>query len=261
MNNLFSRFADVVAGLPATSIVNPRAEPALLLDRIEHDGRAVEMVYAPFDHVNPSARVVIIGMTPGLQQASNALRAAQAALHEGASHSVAAMDAKVFASFSGPMRTNLIAMLDSIGIASHLGVASTASLWEANSHLVHFTSALRYPVFVDGENWSGQPDMLRTEALQQWLEIYTGDELRTLSRNPLFVPLGPKVADALRHLAKRGFIAGDRILTGLPHPSGANAERIAYFLGRKERSLLSSKTNAATIDRDRAGLIARVAGL
>ena len=34
----------------------------------------------------------------------------------------------------------------------------------------------------------------------------------------------------------------------MPHPSGANAERIAYFLGRKSRDQLSVKTNADRID-------------
>ena len=31
--------------------------------------------------------------------------------------------------FSGPMRTNLLAMLDGVGVGKALGLASTASLW------------------------------------------------------------------------------------------------------------------------------------
>ena len=260
MNSLFSHYADTVVGLSAASIANPLAEPALLLERIDHGGCAIEMIYAPFDHINPDARLVIVGMTPGLQQASNALRAAQCALRKGLSHGAAAAEAKVFASFSGPMRTNLVAMLDSIGIAGYLGVNSTASLWEANSHLVQFTSALRYPVFVDGQNWSGQPDMVRQGTMRRWLETYTGAELASLS-NAVFVPLGPKVTAALQHLAGAGLIDPSRILDGLPHPSGANAERIAYFLGRKSLALLSAKTNAASLDAGRASLEAQIAGL
>ena len=44
-------------------------------------------------------------------------------------------------------------------------------------------------------------------------------------------------------------------------PSGATAERVAYFLGRKERSALSSRTNARQIDAARATLLAQMAAL
>ncbi len=56
-------------------------------------------------------------------------------------------------------------------------------------------------------------------------------------------------------------IRRDRILHGLPHPSGANAERVAYFLGRKDRSTLSAKTNGAQIDAAREALLAQMAQL
>jgi UDP-N-acetylmuramyl pentapeptide synthase len=84
------------------------------------------MIYSPFDHVNLSAKIVIVGLTPGLQQARNALAAARSALNKGASVETAAAEAKVYASFSGPKRNNLIRLLDYIGIARILGVDSTA---------------------------------------------------------------------------------------------------------------------------------------
>lgn len=71
-------------------------------------------------------------------------------------------DAKIFASFSGPMRANLVAMLDSIGVNHRLGILSTSTLWNSDANLVHFTSALRYPVFVDGMNYSGAPSIITT---------------------------------------------------------------------------------------------------
>jgi len=46
----------------------------------------------------------------------------------------------------------------------------------------------------------------------------------------LFKPLGPKVAQVFEMLIKQGVLDSNQILFGLPHPSGANAERIAYFL-------------------------------
>jgi hypothetical protein len=115
-------------------------------------------------------------------------------------------------------------------------------------------------VFVNGEHWSGNPDMLRTMPMRDWLKAYTGAELATL-KDALFVPLGPKVAAALKHLAAEGFIDTKRILQGLPHPSGANAERIAFFLGTKPVERLSAKTNPEAIEADRMALMRHISSL
>jgi hypothetical protein len=73
--------------------------------------------------------------------------------------------------------------------------------------------------------------------------------------------MGASVGEGLDWLAAQGVLRADRILHGLPHPSGANAERVAYFLGRKDRSALSSKTNGAQLDAAREALQAQMASL
>ena len=258
--SLFPDFADKVRNLSDSAVADPRTHPPLLLHRSAVGSRTIEMIYAPFDHINSAARIVIVGLTPGLQQARNALKVARSALQSGASIEAAAAEAKVYASFSGPMRSNLVRLLDHIGISQTLGIESTAELWGRRADMVHFTSALRYPVFVDGQNWSGQPDMLRVPEMREWLEHYTGKELETL-RQALFVPLGPKVTAALEHLSGAGIIDGMRILSGLPHPSGANAERISCFLGDKAAELVSEKTNAASLRAARSKLIQQVSAI
>ena len=102
------------------------------------------------------------------------------------------------------------------------------------------------------------PRDLRTFALS--LLDYFAHEVQQLP-TAVYVPLGPKVGLALDWLARRGVLAPDRILHGMPHPSGANAERIAYVLGRKDKAALSSRTNGAQIDADRLALRARMAAL
>ncbi len=216
--------------------------------------------YAPFEHIQRGARIVIVGITPGAQQARNALLEVRRQLAAGADHASALKAAKTFASFSGPMRTNLVAMLDHIGIARWIGLGSTEELWSSQSDLVHFTSALRYPVFVQGENYSGNPSMATTPILREALIRHLGDEVAALP-DAVWVPLGPKASEGVGLLVRRGMLAADRVLSGLPHPSGANAERIAYFLGRKDRASLSAKTSPDTIDVHRAGLIDLVAKL
>jgi hypothetical protein len=145
------------------------------------------------------------------------------------------------------MRPNLVALLDHIGLHRWLGIASCDALFGSASDLVQTTSILRHPVFVAGKNYNGTPSMVGTRFLQQQIEAHFAEEAQTLDK-AVFVPLGPKVSEGLNWLAERGVISVDRILHGLPHPSGANAERIAYFLGRKARSTLSAKTNAEKLD-------------
>jgi hypothetical protein len=62
------------------------------------------------------------------------------------------------------------------------------------------------------------------------------------------VTLGRKVGRTLRRLGAEGLIDRTKVLDGLGHPSPANSERIAYVLGEKTRSALSSKTDADVLD-------------
>ena len=211
----------------------------------------VEVRYAPFDYVTPTARLVILGITPGATQADAAIREAGAALRTGASDLQALARAKAHASFAGAMRTNLVAMLDHVRVNDALGIASCATLWERDVHLVQFASALRYPVFVNGKNYTGSsPKMTASPLLREQLLTHTSRELAALP-DALVLPLGPAVVDACRFLVREGMLDPARVIEGLPHPSGANGERIAYFLGRKERDRLSKKTDPGRIDTGR----------
>lgn len=155
-SNLFSSFASLLRTITEAELRAEIAEPKqLLIDAAEVRGKKFQVAYAPFDYVNTAARIVIVGLTPGRQQMENALVAAWRSLKKGDSEAEAMREAKVFASFSGPMRNNLVAMLDSIGVNQLLGIATAGSLWGVDAHLVHFTSVLRYPVFVDGKTTAG----------------------------------------------------------------------------------------------------------
>lgn len=207
-----------------------------------------------FDHIEHGARLVIVGITPGAQQRDLADGAYAAALRRGQPQAEAARTAKFAASFGGAMRKNLIATLDHAGAARMLGISSTAALFDPSIRgLAHFTSALRYPVFIDGENYNGQVPMLRSPLLRTMIDTLLGEEASQL-RTAIWQPLGDKPTAALTYLVDRGIIDEAQIAPALPHPSGANAERIAYFLGRKEASELSTKTRADRIDALRSQL-------
>lgn len=244
----------------AQTIASQRIDESILSRLTIASEGAVKIAYAPFDYIVPNARLVIVSITPGKTQAINALRAASNALGAGKSHADVLRIAKLDGSFSGAMRNNLVAMLNEIGIASVLGVRTCEMLFEPGAERVHLTSALRYPVFVDGENYNGSPDMLKTPILKSLLDTCLLEEAARLP-DAIWLPLGPQPMRALEYLCAQGALQRKNVLQGLPHPSGANAERIAYFLGRKERSGLSSKTNPVSLDAARERLKAQVHGL
>jgi hypothetical protein len=71
---------------------------------------------------------------------------AAAALRSGAGSDEALRRAKSAASFSGPMRRNLVTMLDQIGLAETLGIATTDDLFGSAHSLASHMSALAFPV-------------------------------------------------------------------------------------------------------------------
>ena len=243
--DMFHRYAATIANLPSNFDIE-QPLPASL--RITGDARH-EVYYAPFDHVNTAAKVVLVGITPGRVQAIEAIRTAARSLQDGLDEAQARVRAKTAASFAGPMRSNLVNLLDHIGLATRLGLESTANLWTTRSDLVHFTSTLRYPVFEGTKNFSGS-GLLRSPLLREQLKAWFASECEVLPQ-ALFVPLGSAADAACQHLVTLGKLDSRQVLNGLPHPSGANAERISYFLGRKARGLLSSKTVPEPLDTGR----------
>jgi hypothetical protein len=227
--------------------------------RIAADGD-IEICYAPVEFVNAEAKVVIVGITPGQTQMTNAVAEYRRQLIAGATPQCALRAAKLTGAFSGAMRPNLIQLLDSIGLHLWLGIPTTGDLFGAWSKLAQTTSVLRNPVFLRGENYSGTPNMLAHPLLRSELLEFFANDIASMP-DAVLVPLGERVADALHWLAGQGLVSRERILDGLPHPSGANSERIAYFLGKKARSALSSKTNPESLDRARDALLQRVSGL
>jgi hypothetical protein len=131
----------------------------------------LSMYYAPVDWMNTAAKVMLVGITPGASQAAEFLRVAQVCLRAGCSAEETLRLADAAGPFSGPMRRNLATMLDDIALAGALRVDSTARLFDTHHHLAALCSAIDYPVFVNGENYSGRnPSLTRHPVLRSWLE-------------------------------------------------------------------------------------------
>lgn len=253
---MYENYLKAVSELDVASYRRGQSSDRLVMARADK----ITVEYAPFDHIEQNAELAIVGLTPGRTQAANALQSLSASLKRGIAVDKALSDAKRTASFSGPMRANLLAMLDAVGVPAVYKRSNAAEFFSPESDLVHFTSALRYPVYVQGENYSGSPAPMGQPLLRSMIETHLAEEVAALP-NAIWIPLGAHAEAALIHLAGKGHLDRTRILAGLPHPSGANAERIAYFLGRKTKDLLSSKTNPDKLDRLKKELTAQIARL
>ncbi|MBW4082537.1 hypothetical protein HYD27_14315 [Paenibacillus sp. S150] len=192
------------------------------------------MYYSPHnEYINSSAKIVLLGITPGWQQVEIAFRAAVQCLQEQKSYGEACREAKFAAGMAGPMRANLMQMLQEIGIHDYLGITSIQHLFEPGCTLLHTTSLIRFPVFVAKQNYNGhRPSLTRNpflfgEVLESFLP-----EIGRLNR-PLIIPLGKSVEEMLRLLIDRQLIPGQTVLWGFPHPSGANGHRLQQFYANK----------------------------
>ena len=121
-------------------------------------------------------------------------------------------------------------------------------------------SMLMFPVLVGDANYNGAPSAIGHPLLRRHLLDHFGAACAQL-RKAVFVPLGDKVVEGLKFLCSEGLLDKSKVLEGLPHPSGANAERIAFFLGRKARGQLSPKTAPEKLDAARKQLRAQVSAL
>lgn len=251
---MFSQFRQTIIDFQPDSV---RRVPDRFL--LNQEG-ALSEYYIPFDYLNPQAQVVVVGITPGYQQWLNAVTAAQAALLRGDSDEQALYQAKQHGAFSGAIRRNLTQLLDAIGLADWLKIDSCAELFTHHLSRVHFTSLFTQPLFVQGKNYNNTPSFRHSALLAESIERGFAQEAQQLP-DALFVPLGPVPTQGIEMLAERQLIDRRRILSGLPHPSGANSERIHYFLGRKSRDSLSSRTNPQMLDQAREKLCQQMAAL
>ena len=76
----------------------------------------IEIYYAPFDYLNSDAKIMIVGITPGLQQMLQSFQV----INDGKS----LKEVKDLSSFKGSMRTALIKYLDELEVNKKLKIYS-----------------------------------------------------------------------------------------------------------------------------------------
>ena len=245
MRNSIKTYHDVI------NTISQREERSLPVKDLliwEDNQKKLTCYYAPFEHVNQQAKIVIVGITPGRTQMNRALTALKHTMHNPRDVNQAIdtpfKTVKKIASLSGSMRPRIIAVLNRLGYAKLLGIKCCSTLWTIDNHLVHFCSVLKYPVFVTGSDYCGHPKLFNTSKLVRLLYDEFVQDMRTINPKAVVVPLGEMVADVLTTLHQNGHIyqeltTFENKVVAPPHPSGANAESIALLLREDYPTLIN----------------------
>lgn len=207
-----STYADQIRRFSTRGPTEDELNKLLLAD----EGR-IRVYYAPFEWVNPTAAVAIVGITPGKDSMLNAIRAAARALCTGESIDEALRQAKQTGIFSN-MRVSIAQMLNELGLPKILGIHSALDLFGPRFDMLHPTSCIRNPVFTwsrKKQTWKGydghSPKLLKWPVGKRYIEKELAGELRGIPR-ALVVPCGEAVYGALRHLCAMKLLDGQRCL-------------------------------------------------
>ncbi|AMO56245.1 hypothetical protein [Endozoicomonas montiporae] len=232
MSQLFKHNTSIIRSLGDCA---DNADPQPSLTLWENHDRQLSCYYAPFEHVNTRAKIVLIGITPGRTQMNRALSAASRAVNSQADVQQAIAEVKRIGSFSGNMRPNLVNTLNKLGYQKKLGITCCSELWAERNDLVDFCSLLTYPVFVKGRDYNGMPHPMKVPELKTMLVDEFANRLQSIPADAELVPLGELVANVLSELDDMGLVPQtitriNNKVVAPPHPSGANAESIALLL-------------------------------
>ena len=200
-----------------------------------NDGK-MSIYYAPHNETrNEKAKIFLIGITPGWTQTQIAFKTAQKGIRNCLSKEETKRECKRNARFAGSMRKNLIEMLEELQLHKYLNISSCAKLFAEKDYLMHTTSMLPYPVFINGKNYTGSsPKILNNKVLTSYVQRYFYEEAKAM-QNALFIPLGHSVTEVLEKMVQEGLLEQHQCLFGFPHPSGANGHRKKQFEEKKKK--------------------------
>lgn len=198
----------------------------------------IEIYYSPHnEYINPKAKILIVGITPGFIQMNTAISVARKELEVSNNIEDIQYKCKVAGRFSGALRKNIISMLDEIKLNKALNIDSSSELFDKKDYIMHTVSLIPYPVFVKKQNYTGHtPKLLKSNFLMKYIYDNFINEINKIDdfENILLIPLGKAVEEILCKLKDEGFIKENQILKGFPHPSGANVNRLVQLEENKE---------------------------
>lgn len=202
-----------------------------------------DLQYIPFEHLNRDARLVIVGITPGNTQLDLAYEKAQELLKARRPDEEILVEIKKAGAFGGPsMKPNLLKMLRHFQFEKLLGIDNVDTLWGDNAGLLHSTSVVPHAAFKAGERFNGSfAEIMDSPLLKQcFLDCFV-PSAREISRDALFVALGPTPQAALEWCVEEGVLRRDQVLGSFCHPSSAGGSTTRYYLREVSKDELNPK--------------------
>jgi hypothetical protein len=221
---MFARYSNDLRRLGAGGICAPEFS-------LGRHGRH-ELQYIPFEHVNRAPRLVIVGITPGNNQLNLAYGKAQELLRAGWPDEQILTEIKKAGAFGGPaMKPNLLKMLRHFHFEKILDIPDVESLWEENAGLLHSTSTVPHAAFKAGKMFAGSfEEVLASPLLREcFLDCFVASAAE-ISKDALFVGLGPCPKAALEWCVREGVLGRGQVLGSFCHPATTGGSTVKYYL-------------------------------
>lgn len=188
----------------------------------------LKIYYAPHNEIiNEQAKVFIVGITPGWTQTSIAYQTAHKVLQNGIDFETIKKNVKEIIDLRG--------VWDKIRLNDKLVISSCSKLFEENDELLHTTSLIPYPVFINNKNYPGfNPKICDSKILSTYVRKYFYEEV-TILKDVLIIPLGKAVEEVLSMMIEEDLLKEEQCLLGFPHPLGANGHRKIQFEQNKDK--------------------------
>lgn len=201
----------------------------------------IKFINAGFDHPNPEAEVVIVGITPGKNQLENGYESRDVI----SASKEESLERKKKYAFKG-LRDNIDQMLDSIGVYRILNIEKCNTIWDKDFEKVDFTSLIKEAAYeyVGGrkEAFNDADKIAKSEKLRE--RFYNGfvKDCEQYFNAKMFIACGHKVYRILCDLKEKGIISVPVI--AIAHPSNNNRIRVLFYQGKEEDSLIDCKNDA-----------------
>lgn len=232
MKSCLTNYVDKINKLPDGKL---NKEGILNVDFFLEKENKLNIYYAPHnEYINKKAKILIVGICPGWTQTEIAFKSVKDDLSKNLDTEIILRNCKIAARFAGSMRNNLINMLDELSLTEYLDITSARDLFNEGCTILHTTSLIPYPVFINDKNYTGHgPEIIESQMLMKYVKGHFYEELEQMQHKPLIIPLGKSVEDVLRVMIKDNIICEEQCLFGFPHPSGANGHRKEQFTNNK----------------------------
>lgn len=237
--NMFEDYADSLARHGSTGVGKSEFE-------LGRKGK-YSLHYIPFEHINPDAKLVIVGITPGPNQLELAYDTAKKMIKAGKNKFETLIEIKKHGAFgSKTMRPNLEKMLNHFKFDQIMGIYDANELWNSQAHLLHSTSVVPHAAFgvkkgKDSPFAGSFNEVMKCDLFREcFLDCFV-PSLKDINPDAMYIGLGSCPERALEWCVINGHIRREQVLGAMSHPATTGGSSVGYFLREKRLEDLKPK--------------------